>query len=419
MKVKKRIRLNIQIIDILTILTFGVMLLDVPYINHLGYFRSFKVILFSLTLLLQILYAFTRRIVVFKGYLFLLINICWVFFVTVLKNGSIINFISDYGTIICVCLIIVFMRSRTEADRTFRIWCFLLFILLIVDLLTMFLYPEGLYTGTYIHNNWFLGYKTSRLTYTFTLLVLYSYLQIRNSGSLTIKSFIIDILVVVNTVMSQSTGAAIVIVLYVVMLVSLFGTKKTPKQYLRKYVLSLTSNYKLFLIVYIILDVLVVFLQYSPVIDQIVYGVFNKQYSFGERTLIWSNVLSYIKGNWLSGAGIQSDVKFTYITGGFNNAHNTLFSYLLTGGIVSAFLVLMILISAFKKTNVYTENYCITLYIYCILLLGITSSALAFSPFFFANMLIPINNQISNRKKIYGGSVKQKMTVRKNELHNK
>ena len=125
------------------------------------------------------------------------------------------------------------------------------------------------------------------------------------------------------------------------------------------------------------------------------------------RTLLWQNCLNYITKHLWFGHGVLHTVQYIELTGGYVNPHNIVFSYLMTGGLIGLILFSLFIISSLRHLN--RSNSCVffLLGIYCIFILGVTSSTLSFSPFLYVFFILIYNNKdnmdrkgIRNRRSI-------------------
>lgn len=385
--------LKIKGIDILAVLTISIVLLDVPYLNFIYNLRSVKIAVFGLAILCELFYFTRHRLVLKIEHVILLIDAMFILIVTLLYKGSLVQCVSDLGAAISISVLVIICKKKSNLQRVLRIWCFFLLVLLAVDTATIVIWPNGLYVNTFVHNNWFLGYKTNRLIYTFSLLVFYMYSELLDCEVLSRSSFILAIFVSINAFMSKGSGSVIAVIAYSIFMYILFGKKrKKLNRPLTDSVKWLFDNHVLLVIIGAIAFLVIVVFQNQILINKIIVGVFNKAYSFNERTIAWVNVIQVIKKHWLIGVGIQSREQIMLLTGGFTNAHNTLFTYLMTGGIIGLFMLTIVIASSLRKTPFRPSNYAVTVYFYCTLFLGLNSSTLAFCPFFFAILILPFND---------------------------
>ena len=378
----------IKFVDLIAAMTILYSVLGVPYLNHLGMFRQVRIVLLMAILGFEIVSS--AKVYLPKAYRLLIMYFGVILMVTIVKSGSLLSFISTFGPVICFSLLCMLMRSWNDCKRILNMWTFVYKGLLFLDIASIILYPNGLYVGTYVHNNWFLGYKTSRLEYTFVLMVFLCYVDLMGKKRITVKTYLYCFLVLLDAYLCQGTGVVAVTLVYVSFLIIMFThnifSERTCK---------IVRNYHLFIYLWLALNLIFVFIQYQPIIQKIIYGMLGKQYSYGERILIWNSVLVPIKENLLLGVGALSSSQTAMITGGFTNAHNMVYTYLLTGGLITLIILFCFFYLVLKESNKYSvQAYSIMMYFYCIMFLGITSSSLAYSPIFFFLMCLPINRKI-------------------------
>lgn len=381
---------KVKKLDILVILTAGILLLDIPYINHISDPRFAKIILSIFVLVSDVVYLVKNKIIIrIEHWLLLFATLCIVLS-TAVSNGMMLSCLSDLSVIIAVCFLIIICKEKQQVIREFKLWCHFFFALLLIDTFTMIMWPKGLYISTYVRNNWFLGYKTVRLTYTFTLLLLYNYTELLSKKEITRKSYVLAFLVILNTFLSNASGATIAVCIYSLMVFCAFGPKKTRVgRLIKKLSWWLMYHHVWVLAVWFVCYILIVVFYDSTIVQSIISQM-EKEYSFGQRTIAWTNTLTTIKNHWVLGVGIQGRQSTMSITGGLANAHNMIFTYLLTGGIVGLGLLTYVIYSALRHIKTNFANYIVMIFFYCIMFLGIVSSVMAFCPFFFAALLIPL-----------------------------
>ena len=94
---------------------------------------------------------------------------------------------------------------------------------------------------------------------------------------------------------------------------------------------------------------------------------------------------------------MMDGAQYAQITGGYVNPHNLFLTYLLTGGIIGLIFVFVYFICCVRHLKSSEENFLFLLAVYCLLILGISSSTLSYSPFFFLFMLLTYDNRLNQR----------------------
>ena len=345
-------------------------LLDVPYLEHIANMRPFKAAMLLIVLICGVICFHNQKIAIRNEYAVLLSAAMYVFLITVLYRGSVATYVSDFGTIISICFLILVCRRKKDLIRCFRILCLIFLILTLIDLISMVVWPDGMYAGTFIRNNWFLGYKTIRLNYTFSLLMLYTFMELLQNQTLTWRFLWLAVLVSVNAVLSNGSGAAAAVTVYsLAMFLGFFHADRRINSILREFTMKILNLPAAIIAIWTGISFAVVFGSDSPLIRNVIQR-FGKNFSYGERVIAWTKTLSVIREHWLTGLGMQGRSKLVFLTGGFANAHNTLLTYWLTGGLIGVILLSIIFGAALSRTAFHPVNYAMTTFIYCILFLG-------------------------------------------------
>lgn len=374
--------LKIKYIYIYAVLACLITIFEAPYLKEIvnGYTaleRGFM----TLILVLIFVQAIYKKIRFNKIFCYLIYYLAYMFVVTVLRSGSMITYIDKFTLILIFSYIPFLVKNREELNAVLKIWCVMLSVLLIIDILTMIMYPNGLYVSDHYSNNWFLGYKTNRLLYTFPLVVFKFVLIFTNEKKLTFKDIIVFLLIVFDIYYSGATMGTIVVILYIVMMLFFYNMKSKDK--IHMLLMKKIFDFKSFIIVYTIIFIFVVMGQDNYWIQRIIVEWFSKKADFSGRTPIWIRCFSSFMKHPLIGYGMLSSTQYIEITKGFVNPHNVLLSYLLCGGIVGMSLFLVYIIRVIGGSVQSKECMSLILAVYLMFLLGITSSTLAFSPYIF------------------------------------
>lgn len=390
-------KLRITYTEIVAILVCVATLLDISYLNRvIGNITTIKIAYFVFSFLIEILVIIRKKIRIKNQHIFLSLACIVVLGSTIVNRGSVVNCISIILPPLMVCLVVIACQNWKELNNVINIWCKIMFVLLIIDIVSMILYPKGLYRTLLDSRNWFLGYKTNRLSFTFPLLALYYFATIKNRGTLSFKSIVLTILVIFDAVMSQGTAGSVALVLYsalVLLLMISYRYKKNVK--LGNGLISFFGKPSYFIPAYLMLTVLVIFMQNQRIIQEMVL-IFGKTETLGGRTIIWSKILKSLNGHWVFGKGPLTSTQYLQITGAVLNAHNVILTYLITGGIIGLILIIVSIVSS-TKASYDINNYILYIYIFMVLCIGITSSTLAFCPYFFAIILIPLSDANTDR----------------------
>lgn len=195
------------------------------------------------------------RRITFNSWL-LLIYFLYLFIVTIKNAGQLSEYLAVIGPVLCFYILINGAKYEEDLIVLLKTWCFCCFVLLLLDLASMALYPGGLYRGdTAYYINWFLGFKTERLYYTLPLLIMFTYLSIIDyeKGANRKILLLLCILILINSVKSQGTTGTISLLVYIICIpfIGLLNIKKqNPFSKAINRVVLLFSNFYSFIIIY-------------------------------------------------------------------------------------------------------------------------------------------------------------------------
>lgn len=214
-----------------------------------------------------------------------------------------------------------------------------LFFFLLINLITLVLFPQGL--GVYGYNEssdnyyYFLGLRIAFTPFILTELLLshiVDYLQEKNLSSFTKMSFVVGLLTFV--IEKIATGLFAITIIYALM----FMVRRK----------NIKLNMHVIYLIYAIGFVLIVVynIQYKlPFFSYLLEDVMHKDLSFDNRTTIWaSTIVAFLKQPLFGygvtgGGGVLVEFKYRVAT---LSAHNQILNTLYEGGIVS-FVFFMIM----------------------------------------------------------------------------
>lgn len=214
-----------------------------------------------------------------------------------------------------------------------------LFFFLLINLITLVLFPQGL--GVYGYNEssdnyyYFLGLRIAFTPFILTELLLshiVDYLQEKNLSSFTKMSFVVGLLTFV--IEKIATGLFAITIIYALM----FMVRRK----------NIKLNMHVIYLIYAIGFVLIVVynIQYKlPFFSYLLEDVMHKDLSFDNRTTIWASTIAAFFKQPLFGHGVTGGggvlVEFKYRVATLS-AHNQILNTLYEGGIVS-FVFFMIM----------------------------------------------------------------------------
>lgn len=390
--IRLKSKFRFRFIYLIAVVVFCLTLYDIAYlkilIGKLDYLQLFNILA---AVGLIVIHGMKTHIRVPRIVMLLVATVIYILAITLLKGGSLWYSVQTFSAPICLCLVFGLVRSTEELHQVLKIWCVLLFGLLMLDFLTMIVFPSGLYKSEFYTDNWFLGYKTFRFHFTFPLLVLYFYLQLSEKRRLTKSAYILAVLVIANIARSFSMGGSIMVTMFVLIVILLSrGWNDVKMNRLEKVILSLIRNYLLVLAVYFLVFYVIIVLPSNPYISAFLENYLHKTADFSGRTPIWLKSLDEVGRNPVIGYGLLTSSEYMKFTGGYVNPHNTILTYLLEGGLIGSGMMLVYMGFVAKSAKKDRQNYIFVCYMYVIFFLGLVSSALAFSPMYYTLLILPL-----------------------------
>jgi len=281
-----------------------------------------------------------------KGLAFILI---FLLFNSIISFGKtnfstiITNFVSVFG----LCLVVNNSIKKYFCNflKGFK---YALLLLLLLNLITMFLYPKGLYhnMGNNSSQNWFLGYKNSFILYIYPLIV-FSYFDTmlfknKKISKFDIVSFILSFITVLKANSSTSLVGLGVLLMFIT----------TPRLFNNTRVFN-SMNY---LYSYIGLFFTIVVFKLQNIFSFLIEDILHKDLTFTGRIYIWDYALKNISSNLLFGHG---DKNFSYILSSgtaVKSTHNQILQIIYNYGIISLSFFIFILFITMKNLKKEKNN---------------------------------------------------------------
>ncbi len=376
MKVKTVWHLNIT--SLISAFIFFICI-RITYLN-VGIKLTFMLKTVSIIILVS-LFIFKRKkpenILVISGWYVIILGS------TLLNQRNIFNAADILSSSYLICLYLSYFDNSTKNKlRILETWTFLLFVLCVADGISILLYPNGMPTNSYFKLTWFLGYKTARLAYILPLAVLISYLSYLKKRCLNITAVAVILLCTIICFRVQATAAGVAMLLFLILnlLMEFLHRKRDIREWIYKIL-----NYKILCIGYGFLFFFVTIIQTNPFIQYIIQNILNKSDTLSYRTGIWAACLNRFFDNPLLGCGYLTNAEYTIITNYplGTSAHSFILSILVTTGIVGlVYYIFMLRYFLFRHEKSYEYHEAVALFgLLCILIVGITSSAMVFSVF--------------------------------------
>lgn len=384
--------------SVITVISIFVLLscCDIAYINHIYDMSSMLFVFRIIFIFILSINLIARKKINNLSKVFILINLLFVIFF----GRSLIR-TTDVGiyvlrTLSKPYLIVLFIQNYFEDSNKIKkilsVWKKVLVLLCFIDFITIIIFPNGMYKDKNYVLNWFLGYKTARLVYSWPLLLITSYLEFSEkeiaNKNLSIFTYFCFIICIFSAFKSEATGAWTALLLYAVFVYYLKTKNKEN---------SLFKLYRIFNVKNVILSCTIIYCLVMSIesnihIQNIVSAVFNKSATLSNRVDIWRNCFMFFLESPIFGKGMYTTLEYISITKYYlgTNAHNLLLTILISGGIVAMIIYLVIFkLSMSRKKHIYTrQEVSLIASIIVFLIVGVISSALAFSAFAFCPFIL-------------------------------
>lgn len=260
-------------------------------------------------------------------------------FSTLINSGDFAEVLKEFLT---TCLVVFWMHLMTRRNSQTCV-CLLMHVfefLIYVNLITVLLYPTGLYKSVdavvSARYGWFLGHQSLFSMYAGPAICIAA---IYMSNSKEKKSVfrgicLISACVIQTTILGSANN---IICILVIASGTLIMTVAKQKRF----------PYKIFYFTLAVLIFVIAVFQNTSFMEPFVVNYLHRSMTFTDRTFIWTRTLDCIKDNWLLGCGLQSSSTIFKQIGGAH-AHNQYLQCMYLGGIVLLFIFLLICFKSFK-----------------------------------------------------------------------
>lgn len=288
--------------------------------------------------------------------------------------------------LITVFLIVVAGSSSERAMQVFNTWKWLMFILLLMDLASFVLYPDGMFreeSGDWVMTGWFLGYKTFRLIIYMPLSFLFAYTSFLKKKRIDLLSFLVFALCIIGTIRCNagSATAALLFCLICLILVNIANKADSP---MRRLEINTLLNYKIWIPAFLVISYLTCFVQWRKLMDALEEW-FDRSYSLTARLVLWERTVELIMKKPILGYGVMTANEIeNYI--GYRNTHNLILTVLLSGGAIGLFLFIAYIYQSYQNTEQSYEVAILSAFLFASFIVGISSAVYSFSAF----ALIPL-----------------------------
>ncbi len=245
-------------------------------------------------------------------------------------------------------------------------------VFILIDGLTMILYPNGMYTTGLYTGNWLLGYKSQRIWFGLPIVVFLCVNSFRKKGKLGIWSIIVALVLAATSYYAEATMGTVSALL----LIAFFYVIKLASNKVTGVFIRWLLDFRIWAIVSVAVAALFVLVSQNDLALQIAQ-MFGKSADLSGRDRVWQATIAAWTGSPFLGIGALTSPQYILLTGvyGGTNAHSFILAVLASGGIIGFIFVLYAYIRAFfnYRPRTVSSSSIIALGVTLCLFIGITS----------------------------------------------
>lgn len=262
--------------------------------------------------------------------------------VTTINKGNISQMYINAITLFAMA--IMFMSAAKNGSYRFvKVASITLEILIIINFLTIFLFPEGLYNFTSVNHHYFLGSRNVMMRTIFPG-VCFSILRSKiETNKLSFRTIVVMVATGASLVLVWSATALFAYALFCILLL-LFRFRVIPKWF------TVKTCYIFAVAVFL---VIVVF-KLQNLFSFIIVDILQKDTTFTGRTILWDAAMLNIAQSPIIGYGLenlQTIAAKLYRFTEYDSCHNLFLDLLYQNGIVGFALISVLFVSVAKKID--------------------------------------------------------------------
>lgn len=309
---------------------------------------------------------------------------------TYLNDGKIHLTLTNICPALCMCLFADYSMRAYPQEYAKCVGYFLSFLILL-DLFSIIVYPNGMYSNSLYSANWILGFKTQRANIaipTIALLATESYLQY---NKIKFHVWFIAATSIAALYLCESTAGMVGVVVEIIFFVLAICAKNRCTK--TKFIKILLDKWIVTLII-IVIDIMITIFNNVELFKPFIVNTLGKDLSFTGRTVIWASAIILIIKKPIIGSGFLDSVQFINLTGNYGGTqpHNLFLAILVYSGFIGLIIYIYIYVKAIIKSDIKYRNRVNGAYIFrysviANLIIGITSMN-AYTAFNVASMII-------------------------------
>lgn len=283
-----------------------------------------------------------------------------------------------YSIIGFICLYLFINHCTKNFTELITGLYYLFSVVLIINFISMLVYPEGIISAENFDSIYFLGGKNAISTVVlpaFTVIFLYTYYVYDK------YKFIPIVLSIICVITLYITGSGTGIVISICAGAFFLLYKKV------------NISFNTYFLVYIILYLLIVVLRLQEILfGDFINNVLQKDMTFTGRTGIWDIMMQNIDQFWFLGLGKGNNFIFNY-TNQLSETHNGFLEIILSSGFLGLIMFILLLLVVGKQLTLYRKHIfskILSFSIFAYLIIGLTESVLE-KPLFWIILVVSYN----------------------------
>lgn len=270
--------------------------------------------------------------------------------ITILRRGRVSAMVYQglQFTAFCMYLDLV---MKNNPKTMFRAPLNILTTYLVLNLISLYMFPDGLYETTYFKNNFFFGYDNQNINFILPTMVL---VLLKHQCDKPCRTqIILTYAVAIITAITIWSGMTLVVV--TVMTVFAIFCLRRKGIMMTRLLNGRIFNFYSLLITNVAFFVGLVFFQIQYYFEYIIVVILKKNMTLTSRTVIWPRVIDFIEQNPIFGYGkehygpraLKMGYRDTHPCG--LHAHNRYLETMYMGGVILTGLLVAMLLRAAKK----------------------------------------------------------------------
>ncbi len=277
--------------------------------------------------------------------IFLLCYQMYILLITLVNQGRVFDVLKASAGVLGIILMMVIF-SKFNSEYLLRIFQVYFYIIVLVTLITTFLYPNGLYTlnnyepGSSAQVNsirYFVGHKNQVVPFLLTGYIASVLLWVKRRKWLdgVVAISYIGILITITLIIDSMTSFAACVCLLGVLVISSF---KSVRRIIPE----------IWIICVIIIDMLLTIFRIQDKLAALV-ALLGRDVTFSNRTSIWDQAIDVILQAPVFGYGVELDVETKARFLQFTSCHNIFFTNAYYGGMIAIALLLLCIFMTCRK----------------------------------------------------------------------